>query len=51
LPQGKLKLGQINVGKSFVVLSVKKDYLPYEYQGILALDINEKSIDGSDFKK
>jgi putative transposase len=46
IEQGKLKLGQINVGKSFVVLSVKKDYLPYEYQGILALDINEKSIDG-----
>jgi putative transposase len=46
IAKGKLKLGQINVGKSFVVLSVKKDYLPYKYQGILALDINEKSIDG-----
>jgi len=45
-----LKLGQINVGKNFVVLAVKKDYLPYRYQGIIALDINEKSIDGMIFK-
>jgi len=46
----KLKLGQITVGKYFVVLSIKKDYLPYQQQGILALDVNEKSIDGVVFK-
>lgn len=48
--QNKIKLGQLAVGKNFVVLSVKRDYLPYEYQGILALDINEQSIDGIIFK-
>ena len=47
----KLKLGQITVGKEFIVLSVKKEYLPYQYKGILALDINEKSIDGVVFKE
>jgi putative transposase len=50
IKQNKLKLGQITIGKDFVVLSVKKDYLPYQYQGLLALDINEKSIDGVVFK-
>lgn len=50
IKQGKLKLGQITVGKDFVVLSVRKDYLHYTPQGILALDINEKSIDGIVFK-
>jgi len=47
----KLKLGQIMVGEDFVVLTVKKEYVPYRYQGILALDINEKSISGMIFKK
>jgi len=42
----ELKLGQITVGKDFVVVPVKKDYLPYQQKGILALDVNEKSIDG-----
>ena len=50
IDQGKLELGQIMVGKGFAVLSVKKDYLPYQQQGILALDVNEKSIDGAVFK-
>jgi len=50
IKQKKLKLGQITVGKNFVVLSVKKDYLAYWQQGILALDINEKSINGVVFK-
>jgi putative transposase len=50
IEQGKLKLGQITVGKDFVVLSVKRDYLPYQYEGIIALDVNEKSIDGIIFK-
>jgi len=51
IEQKKLKLGQITVGKNFVVLSVKKEYIPYEHQGILALDVNEKSICGMIFKK
>ena len=50
IEQGKLKSGQITVGKVFATLSVKKNYLPYKYEGILALDINEKSIDGVIFK-
>jgi len=48
---GKIKLGQITVGKDFVVLSVKKDYLPFQYKGMLALDVNEKSINGVVIKK
>lgn len=50
IENGKLKLGQIIVGKDFAILSVKKECLPYQHQGILALDINEKSIDGVIFK-
>ena len=50
IEQRKLKLGQITVGRGFVVLSIKKDYLPYQQQGVLALDINEKSINGVIFK-
>jgi len=46
----KLKLGQITIGKNFVVLSVRKEYTPYQYQGILALDTNEKSISGVVFR-
>jgi len=46
IKQEKLKLGQINVGNDFTVLFVKKGYNPYQPEGILALDVNEKSIDG-----
>jgi len=50
LNEGKLKLGEIVVKRGYIILTVKKESLPYQPEGYLALDINEKSINGVLYK-
>jgi len=44
--EGKIKLGEITITPNYCVFSVKKEYTPYQPEGILTLDINEQNILG-----